>query len=162
MSTHPIGGCQYSVGLVCSDCLSNCWVHRMFSLQSGAPRLLALFLFCLLVQFQLLNFFFILKSAVGHPGTLRLPRKPWRSGRTDSHPTGDHFVTPFVLRLSKHERASSPVTATFWFILLPAFVSHGLSPHHDFVTACFLCSSSSPKFIMIWRLESHSKIISRL
>jgi hypothetical protein len=67
---------------------------------------------------------FILKTAVGPFGTLRLPRKPRRSGRTDSHPTGDNFGAPFVLRLSKHERANGPVTAVFRFmeIDIPAFI----------------------------------------
>ena len=53
------------------------------------------------------------KTAVGHLGTLRLPQKLRRSGRTDSHPTGDHFGTSFVLRLSKHEQARGAVTAVF-------------------------------------------------
>ncbi len=49
--------------------------------------------------------------------TLRLPRKPRHSGRTASHPLGEHFDTPFVLRLSKYERASGYLTAVFRFTI---------------------------------------------
>ena len=58
---------------------------------------------------------FTQKTAVGHLRSDRLPRGLRRSGRTDSHPTGDGHGTPFVLRLSKHERASCHVTAVFRF-----------------------------------------------
>ncbi len=52
--------------------------------------------------------FMNLKVAGGHFGTLRLPQKLRRSGRTDSHPTGDDHDNPFVLNPelaegSKHE-----------------------------------------------------------
>ncbi len=69
----------------------------------------------------------ILKTAVGHLGSLRLPRRPWRSGRTDSHLTGASYGTPFVLSPelvegSKHERESSHVTDVFRFIHSQGFV----------------------------------------
>lgn len=52
-------------------------------------------------------------------------------------PKGRYFNTPFVLRLSKHERASGPVTAVFRIVRLAHLsqeetgklvVSHGCHP----------------------------------
>ncbi len=50
--------------------------------------------------------------------TLRLPRKPRRSGRTGTHPMGERFTIPFVLNPelaegSKHEWAHGSLTAVF-------------------------------------------------
>lgn len=51
------------------------------------------------------------KSAGGYLGPLRLPGKPRRSRRTGLHTAGDTEDIPFVLKFSKNERGTGPVTA---------------------------------------------------